>query len=134
MMNELRWEDLDAISTVKLAANLDASVRALYQQVCALSGACPLLRLLDSQANSVLTADDIAYYLKQVQSLVERNLDSLVELGWVRRVALPDCTWYGLTTDPQKRQLVHELFAWQDGWSARLEQLRHAINGLPAQS
>jgi len=131
-MNELVWDDMDTISPGRLAAKLDTGVQNLYSQVCALAGACPLLRLLNSQANSVLTADDIAYYLKQPQSVVEHNLCRLLELGWLRQVALPDCTWYGLTTDPQKRKLVNELFAWQDRWSARLEQIRHAINGLPA--
>ncbi len=133
-MNELVWEDSDLIAPRMLTANLDENARALYQQVCVIAGACPLLRLLNSQANSVLTADDIAYHLKQPQAVVERNLYQLVEFGWVRRVVLPDCTWFGLTTDPQKRKIVQELFAWQDHWIARLEQMKHAINGVLIQA
>lgn len=133
-MNELLWDDIELISPRVFTANLDENVRVLYQQVCSIAGACPLLRLLNSQANSVLTSDDIAYHLKQPQAVVERNLRQLVELEWVRRVALADCTWFGLTTDSQKRKIVQELFAWQDRWSARLEQIKYAINGVVVQS
>jgi DNA-binding HxlR family transcriptional regulator len=132
-MNELLWDDAESLSPRLLTANLDENVRALFLQVCSLDGACALLRLLNSTANSVLTADDIAYHLKQAQAVVERNLRKLVELGWVRRLDLPDCTWFGLTTDPQRRKVVRELVAWQDRWFARLERMKHLINGILVQ-
>ncbi len=129
-MSELRWDDPESFSPRVLTETLDESARALFEQISKMEGALSLLRLLNTKSNSVLTADDIAYYLKQAQAHVERNLRRLVELGWVRHVDLTDCTWFGLTSDPQRRKIVRELLAWQDHWFAQLERIKFAVNGM----
>ncbi len=133
-MNEIRWEDIDTLSPRAVTASLDGKVRSLFFQVCMLDGGSSLLRLLNSKHNSVMTADDIAYHLNQTSAVVDRNLRKLMELGWVRRVAMSDCAWFGLTTDPQRQEIVSELLAWQDRWVARLEEMKLVVNGAAFQS
>ncbi len=133
-MNEIRWEDIETFSPRVVTASLNERVRSLFFQVCMLDGGCALLRLLNSKRNSVMTADDIAYHLNQTQAVVERNLRKMVELGWVRRVDMADCTWFGLTTEPHRQEIVRELLAWQDRWVARLEEMKLVINGITFQT
>ncbi len=128
-MRETDWNANELLSPRALLADLDDNARPLFAQVRKLDGGLSLLRLLHSKANTVLTVDDLAYHLNQAAPVVERTLRRLVELGWARQIDLKDCSWFGLTTDPQRRQLVAELVTWQDGWNARLEQMRHTING-----
>ncbi len=128
-MNDIRWDDIEVLSPRIVTASMNEKIRNLFFQVCVLDGGGPLLRLLNTKENSLLNADDIAYHLNQTPATVERNLRKLEELGWVRRMTLTDCAWFGLTTDPQKREIVRELLAWQDRWFARLEQMKHVVNG-----
>ncbi len=132
-MNEIRWQDIDALSPGAVTASLNEQVRSLFFQVCILDGGCSLLRLLNTKRNSVMTADDIAYHLNQTPAVVERNLRRLVDLNWVRRVAMADCTWFGLTTDSQKQEIVRELLVWQDRWFARLEEMKLVVTGAAFQ-
>ncbi len=133
-MKEIRWDDVEGLSPRAVTASLNDKVQSLFFQVCILDGGCSLLRLMYSKRNSVMTADDIAYHLNQTPAVVERNLRKLTELGWVRRVALTDCAWFGLTTDSSRQEIVRELLAWQDRWFARLEEMKLVVNGAVLQS
>jgi hypothetical protein len=120
---------LEALLPDAVVEGMNEEVRALYEELGALDGGMALLHFLHSNSHSVLTADDIAYFVGQPQVDVERNIQALLEMGWARAVHLLDSRWYGLTEDRVRRRIVRELFAWQDNWHARLEQIRRAIDG-----
>lgn len=132
-MGEIRRERTEPLTNF-VVADLDEEMRALVIELGKLEGGRALLRLLYSRKNSVLTAEDLAYHLAQSQPVVEQNLRKLVELGWARRVEVMDWSWYGLTADPQQREIVQALTAWEELWKKRLDEFQRMIDGVVIQS
>ncbi len=131
-MDENGWDEARPVIQTEFMSGLDENARELYLQARMLDGGCALLQFLHSRSNSLLTADDIAYHLRQPGQIVERNLRRLVELGWARRVDLGEMTWFGLANDPQRRNIVQALGRWQELWFKRLLDLQHLIMPLDA--
>ncbi len=132
-MNQIRWDGTEPLATTVLVADLEESVQTLFFELRQLDGGYALLRLLNLRRNSVLTADDLAYYLRQPERAVEANLRRLVELGWARRVDVVNWSWFGLTDDPQRREIVQSLIAWEELWQTRLNQFQRLIDGVVIQ-
>ncbi len=132
-INEIRWDETEHLTSSVLVADLDEDMRALFFELRQLDGGYALLRLLNSRKNSILTTDDLAYYLKQPEQLVERNALKLVELGWARQVDVLDWSWFGLTEDPQRREIVQALIDWEGLWYRRLDEFQRLLDGAMIQ-
>jgi len=132
-MNEIRWNRPELLTTNFFVADLDQDVRTLFFELQQLDGGYALLRLLNSRKNSVLMADDLAYYLRQPEQIVECNLRRLVELGWARQVDAIDWSWYGLTDDPHRRETVQALIDWEELWYRRLNEFQRLVDGAEIQ-
>ncbi len=128
-MPKSQWLSDESQLQEMVCEELDAHVRDLFAQVRQLDGGSALLRFLRSHVNTLRTADDIAYHLRQPAPVIERTLRGMLKLGLVRRIDASGVTWFGITLDPDRRRLVRDLCAWQDRWQARLEQIEHVICG-----
>ncbi len=114
-----------------LLADLDEQVKAVLLQISDLPLGSELVRFLDANRRTYLTADDIAFRVGQSPELVEKDLGALVRLGVAERTLVSGITLYHLTSQPRKRRAVGELIAWQERWDGRLNELRHRLLGLP---
>ena len=131
-MPQLHWLDDEQLTQAAMFEGVEMQVRELFDQVLALEIGFALLRFLDAHANSFKMVDDIAYHLKQSQETVEASLCALVGLGLVSRVDAAGMAFFGLTANPERRNLLRELCAWQDHWHARIARVEHVL-GVSAQ-
>jgi len=128
-MPQSHWLDDEQLIQDAMFEGVAEHVQELFDQVGALDAGFALLRFLDANANSFKMADDIAYHLKQPQATVEPSLCALVDLGLACRVDAAGMTFFGLTADLGRRQLLRELCAWQDHWYARLARVEDVLVG-----
>ena len=115
-----------------VCAELDPRLNDLFARVRPLDGGFTLLRFFAANANTLRTADDVAYHVGMSASAVDKSLHALSHMGLVRRVQAAGITLYALTEDPLKRRTVRDLCAWQDRWQARIAQIDRLINGQPS--
>lgn len=120
----------DKVLETLLLAELDEKEQAVFSKVSALDYGTSLLSFLDSNSNTMSTADAIAFRIGRDQQAVESTLHELAELGLVRRLDVGPTLW-GLTKDPDSRRLVRDLVSWQNRWHVRLARLDRAVRGLP---
>jgi hypothetical protein len=132
-INERRWNETEPLISNFFVADLDEDMRALFFELRQLDGGYALLRLLNSRKTSLLTADDLAYYLKQPEWVVECNSRKLVELGWARQVDVLEWNWFGLTDDPQRREIVQALIDWEELWYRRMNDFQRLVDGAAIQ-
>ncbi len=126
------FRGLDDESRIQQAMfeELESKTRQCFDRLCGLEGGLALVRFLHQRANTLLTADDIAYHLRLYPyAAVARSLRALAEMGLVRSVRAGNVLLFGLTEDPKKRELVHALYVWQDRWLARVNSLEQVIRG-----
>jgi hypothetical protein len=128
-MPQSYWLDDEQFIQDAMFEGVAKHVQELFDQVGALDVGFALLHFLDANANSFKTADDIAYHLKHPQATVEPSLRALVELGLASQVDAAGMAFFGLTADLERRQLLHELCAWQDHWYARLARVERVLRG-----
>ncbi len=128
-MARFQWLDDETQIRQVVFGELGTSMKDLFAQVSSLEGGCSLLRFLDQHANTVMTIDDISYHLVEPHAKVARSLGKMIDLGLVKRVEAAGLELYGVTEQPEKRRLMHNLCLWQDRWLARLEEIERLING-----
>lgn len=116
----------------RMLADMEKEVRVLFDQLCKIEGGLALLRLFNDYANTLRTLDDIAHYVPYPNQTVEGILHALGELDLVRRKNILGFSFYGFTTDSEKRRLVHELCQWQDRWYARSALIENVLDGKVA--
>jgi len=109
--------------------NLSAEAQALFNQLSRLECGYLILYFLHSDATTRMTVDDIAYHVSQPVDLVEKDLFALEDLGLVQMMLIANITFYSLTTNPKRRQLVCELWEWQARWDTRIRQIQRLIWG-----
>ncbi len=108
---------------------LNGRLRDAFERICALDCGWPLLLFLDENPNVLMTDDDFAYLVDEQASVVQGNLYAMVDLGLARQLQVAGITLFGMTRDPEARQVIRELCAWQNQWRARLAQIDRLING-----
>ncbi len=129
-MDTTRWLDDESRIQQAMFGELEGKTRQCFDRLCGLEGGLALIRFLHQRANTLLTADDIAYHLSLYPyAVVARNLQALAEMGLVRRVRAGNVVLFGLTEDSKKRELVRALYVWQDRWLARVNSLEQVIRG-----
>jgi len=135
-MPQFQWLDDEQLVQDLMLRDLGQQVRDLFDQVRALDGGFPLLRFLAANANTLMTIEDIAYFLKKQIAEVEPSLFAMVDIGLARYADVVGLAFFGLTSDPARRQRVRELCDWQDRWNTCLARIGDRFNGkarpLPA--
>ncbi len=124
-----QWLNDEQLIQESIIKEMPERTRELFEQVAELDGGVPLLRLLDSNPNTLKSLDDLAYNLHQPESTVANTLHALVNLGLVRWVNVAGLGFFGLTTDWNGRETVRQICAWQDRWHARLARLGRMVDG-----
>lgn len=127
-MNTLRWLDDESGIRQIVFGELESKTRECFERLHAIEGGCALVRFFAQRANTLMTADDIAYYLPAYPGIAN-SLHCLVEMALVRCIRVPGVILFGLTDDPEKRELVRRLCKWQDRWLTRVARLEHAVRG-----
>lgn len=129
--NTLQYQSLDDEQLIQdwMLEGAKQQMRVLFGWVHMLADGFRLLRFLHLNANTLMTMEDIAYLLKQPLAAVERNLYAMVDFGLVRWTDVAGLAFFGLTTDLERRQVVRELYEWQNCWRARQARIGQVING-----
>jgi hypothetical protein len=128
-MARFQWLDDETHIRQVVLTELGAGTKDLFAQVSSLECGCSLLRFLDQHANTLMTIDDIAYHLVEPYGEVACSLEKMIGMGLVRRVEAAGLVLYGITEEPDRSRLIHELCQWQDRWLARLAEIERVING-----
>ncbi|MCL4487735.1 MAG: hypothetical protein M1570_06340 [Chloroflexi bacterium] len=128
-MPQFQWLNDERLVQDRVFQEMPKRVRHLFDQVSACDGALPLLRMLEANPNTFKTLEDLAYSVQQPPPAIETNLYTMVNLGLVQWMNVAGLIFFGLTSSPEQRQLVHDLCAWQDRWYDRLAHIEQVING-----
>lgn len=107
----------------RMLEGMEQQVRDLFNQLYRLDHGLPLLRFLDANANTLMTIEDIEYFLKRPRLALEPCLYTLVDLGLARWVKVAGFVFFGLTSDRERRRLARDLVTWQDHWRARMVRI-----------
>ena len=91
----------------KLSDNLQAAF-ALIQK---LNSGFSLIRLLQDNSKTLMTAEGIAFHLQRPVEVVHAALSTLMELGLVRPTKAAEIIFFGLDPDPKQRRLAYHLLA-----------------------
>jgi hypothetical protein len=127
------WFDDEAVLRSVLLTELDEHTQMLFKQLCWLNCGIQLVRFLVENKHTLATVAGIAYHLNEAPAKVEGDIQELENLGLVRQVDVADLTLFGVTTDSQRRQLMHDLCTWQERWQLRLGRIERAIDGKAVQ-
>jgi len=101
---------------------LDESERTVRAHLARLDCGFVLMTYLHAKANTLSTANGIAFRLRLSRDLVEQALPTLLELGLTRRLDVGLTLW-GFTMDPEKRKTVERLVDLRDQWQTRVERI-----------
>ncbi len=128
-MTQSDWFDDDSALQDMLLDEMGENVRALFEQLQGLDGGLLLLRFLNDQKSTLMTAEDIAFQLSIAPAAAHERLLALEELGLVQRVEVAGLTLFGLHTAEAPSQLVADLLRWQDLWHERLSRIENFVDG-----
>ncbi len=118
----------ESLLQVLVLAELDEKQRSVFKQIAAFDCGMPLLSFLDHNSNTFSTVDAIAFRLGESNRAVASTLQGLLELGLARCLQVGPTLW-GLSDDPERRELVRNLVNWQKRWQARLAEVERTISG-----
>lgn len=122
-MPKFQWLDDEQSFHDRMLEGMEQQVRDLFDQLYRLDDGLPLLRFLDANANTLMTIEDIAYFLQRPRLALEPCLYTLVDMGLARWVKVAGLTFFGLTSDRERRQLARDLVSWQDHWRAHMVRI-----------
>ena len=128
-MPRFQWLDDEQSMHDKMLEGMEKRLRDLFDQLHTLNEGLPLLRFLEENANKLMTLEDITYFLKRPGAALESSLYTMTELGLARWISAAGIVFFGFTRDRERRQLVRDLFTWQDRWRARLTFIESVIDG-----
>jgi hypothetical protein len=128
-MSPLRWLDDERLVQDIVLAEAENHVRDLYNQLQALDGGFELLLFLATKGNSLMTVEDIAYFVKRPFSEVKSSLEAMVDLGLLRRADVIGLSFFGITADSMRQQSVRDLCAWRTAWRVRMDRIQSVIDG-----
>ena len=128
-MPQFTWlDDMSFVQTVFLEG-LSIRLRDLFDRICSLDCGWSLLLLLNENPNVLMTDDDLAFLIDDLATTVQSNLYAMIDIGLARQIDVAGITLFGMTKDPEARQIIHELCAWQNQWRTRLAQIDRLISG-----
>lgn len=122
------FDDMSFVQTVFLEG-LSIRLRDVFDRICSLDCGWPLLIFLNDNPNVLMTDDDFAYLVDEQAPMVQSNLYAMIDLGLIRQIEVAGITLFGMTRNPEMRQVVRDLCAWQNQWRKRLAQIDQLING-----
>ncbi len=131
-MAKFQWLNDESQLQEMVFGELDSRLSDLVAQIRLVDGGFALVRFFKANANTLRTVDDIAFRLHQAAPAVEKGLRAMMKLNLVQRVEAGGVTWFGMTRDPERRRMVHDVCGWQDRWRARLAQIEQVVNGIPS--
>lgn len=132
-MPRLHWLDDERIVQDMLFEDAENHVRDLFCRLLALDGGFDLLLFLATKANSLMTVEDIAYFVKQPPTTIKSTLEAMVDLGLARRADVVGLAFFGLTTDSKQQQSIHDLLTWRTKWRSRADRIGSVIDGKGGQ-
>src|SRR5512143_3600099 len=100
-MTRFQWLDDESRVQEMLCGELGPRLRELFSEVRLVDGGLALLRLLNSDPNTLRTIDDFAFHLRKPAAAAEKGLRGMVKLGLVRRIDAANITVFGVTRDPE---------------------------------
>ncbi len=112
-----------------LFVDLGKEEQRLFAQVHQIHAGCKVLRFLYQNANARLSADDIAFQVKESPTGVARSLEALAELGLAIKTDIAGWVFFGLAVEPKPREQVCTLFAWQKRWHTQLAHMGQVVDG-----
>ncbi len=128
-MLHLHWLDDERLTQDVVLEEAENHVRDLFDQLQALEGGLDLLTFLATKANSLMTVEDIAYFVKQPPATVNSTLEAMVELGVARRADVIGLAFFGIAADSQKQQSIRDLFTWRKAWRSRADRIESVLDG-----
>ncbi len=129
IMTPLQWLDDERLVQDIVLAEAENHVRDLYNQLQVLDGGFELLFFLATKGNSLMTVEDIAYFVKRPFPEVKSSLEAMVDLGLLRRTDIVGLSFFGITADSEWQQSVRDLCAWRTAWRARMDRIQSVIDG-----
>lgn len=129
----MKYQSLDGERLIQdwMLKGVERNLQSLFDEVRALDGGFQLLRFLEGRPDTLTTVEDIAYFLKQPFGTVEWTLGALVDLRVARCTKVVGLSFFGLTVEPERRELARELCETLDRWQARLAHAGSVISGRP---
>ncbi len=97
---------------------LPQPLQDLFDRMSALDGSLPILSFLDSNPDTLVTIEDMAYFVSQPIAAIHRVLHALAGLGLARRADVAGLSLFGLTPDCKRQAMVRHLFIWLNRRSA----------------
>jgi hypothetical protein len=119
----------DQVLEALLLSELNEDEQMVFNCVAALDSGCSLLAYLDANATTLSSSNALALRLGEDAESVQQALKEMYQLGLVRQLDIGPTLW-GLTTEPEQRELAHNLVAWQNRWQFRLAKLDRVIHGV----
>lgn len=120
----------EVLNRKMLFADLSENAKQLFVELSQFPNCLLILHFLHSNAATLLTADDIAYFVGKPIEEIESDLSTLTQLGLVETTSVTGVTFYRFTTNPMQRKLAQELCNWQDRWAARIHTMTQFIWGI----
>ncbi len=113
----------------KMLAELEPQARELFAQLRRLDSSYLIMRFLWRHINTLMTLEDIAYEIGKREDIVAHTLEELSNLGLARKVDAAGVRFFGVTSDPELRQAMRDLWRWHDRWDQRLAELERMLKG-----
>lgn len=128
-MSQLHWLDDERLVKDMVLEKAESHVRDLFNRLQALEGGFELLLFLATKANSLMTVEDIAYFVKQPPLTAKSTLEAMVDLGLARRADVVGLAFFGITVDSKQQQSIRDLLAWRSTWRTRADRIESVIDG-----
>jgi hypothetical protein len=128
-MPQFTWLDDTSFAQTILLEGLSIRMKDLFDRICALDCGWPLLLFLDENPNVLMTDDDLAFLIDELAATVQSNLYAMIDFGLIRQMEVAGITLFGMTKNPEARQIIRELCAWQNQWRTRLAHIDRLISG-----
>jgi hypothetical protein len=128
-MTQLHWLDDERLVQDMVLEKAEAHVRDLFNRLQALEGGFELLLFLATKVNSLMTVEDIAYFVKQPATSAKSTLEAMVDLGLARRADVVGLAFFGITVDSKQQQSIRDLLAWRSTWRTRADRIESVIDG-----
>lgn len=120
----------EVLNRKMLLADLSENAKRLFDELSQFESCLLILHFLNSNAATMLTADDIAYHVSKPIKDIQHDLDVLTQVYLVETTYVTGVTFYHFTKNPVQRRLAQELCAWQDRWETRIRNIAQYIWGI----
>lgn len=116
--------------TAKLMDDMDPELLALVQTEINSFIKWDLLRFFHENPNTADSIENIARYLGRSASIIEPDLNELVESGFLKKQQVGQVVVYSLTSDAGRRQQIERFVAASSDRHFRVRAVYHIIRGM----